>query len=94
MTVRFEGVFKIAAYTDLQPGNGSSALPLFLWLSRTSWRVARFVELMPSDSLRSDMPETLYALGRAPASSERSVAQDAFTRVIELEKDIPLAPQA
>jgi hypothetical protein len=51
-------------------------------------------ELERTDSLRPDMPETLYAFGRAAAASEPSVAQHALTRVIELEKDTPLAAQA
>jgi len=51
-------------------------------------------ELKRSDSLRPGMPETLYALGRAAAISDPDVAEHALGRVIELEKDTPLAGQA
>ncbi len=51
-------------------------------------------ELKRSDSLRPDMPETLYALGKAAAISDPDVAEHALERVIELEKDTPLAGQA
>ena len=40
------------------------------------------------------MPETLYALGRAAAISDPDAAEHALQRVIELEKDTPLAGQA
>jgi hypothetical protein len=40
------------------------------------------------------MSETLYALGRAEASSAPEDAERSFQRVIELEKGTPLAGQA
>jgi predicted RNA polymerase sigma factor len=51
-------------------------------------------ELKRSDSLNPGMPETLYALGRAAAISDPDGAEHALERVIELEKDTPLAGQA
>ena len=51
-------------------------------------------ELKRSDSLSPGMPETLYALGRAAAISDPDAAEHALQRVIELEKDTPLAGQA
>jgi hypothetical protein len=51
-------------------------------------------ELKRSDLLRPGMPETLCALGRAAAISDPEVAEHALERVIELEKDTPLAGQA
>ena len=51
-------------------------------------------ELRRSDSLRPNMPETLYALGKAAAVSDPDVAEHALQRVIELEKDTPLTGQA
>ena len=40
------------------------------------------------------MPQTLYSLGRATAVSDPGVAEHALARVIELEKETPLAGQA
>jgi tetratricopeptide (TPR) repeat protein len=78
----------------LQPGNAEAAYRLGDALLQRGKMKEATAELERSDSLRPDMPETLYALGRAAASSEPSVAEHAFTRVIELEKDTPLAAQA
>lgn len=78
----------------LQPGNAEAAYRLGDALLQRGKMKEAVVELQRSDSLRGDMPETLYALGRAAASSEPSVAERALTRAIELEKDTPLAAQA
>jgi tetratricopeptide (TPR) repeat protein len=78
----------------LQPGNAEAAYRLGDALLQRGKMKEALVELQRSDSLRPDMPETLYALGRAAASSEPSVAEHALTRVIELEKDTTLAAQA
>lgn len=78
----------------LQPGNAEAAYRLGDALLQRGKMKEAVVELQRSDSLRGDMPETLYALGRAAASSEPSVAEQALTRMIELEKDTPLAAQA
>ena len=51
-------------------------------------------ELQCSDSLRPNMSETLYALGRAAAAVNPNVAEQALLHVIELEKDTSLAGQA
>jgi tetratricopeptide (TPR) repeat protein len=80
--------------TRLQPGNAEAAYRLGDALLQRGKMKEAVVELQRSDSLRGDMPETLYALGRAAASSEPSVAERALTRAIELEKDTPLAAQA
>jgi len=78
----------------LQPGNAEAAYRLGDALLQRGKMKEAVVELQRSDSLRGDMPETLYALGRAAASSEPSVAEHALTRAIDLEKDTPLAAQA
>lgn len=78
----------------LQPGNAEAAYRLGDALLQRGKMKEAVVELQRSDSLRPDMPETLYALGRAAASGEPSVAEHALTRVVELEKDTPLAAQA
>jgi tetratricopeptide (TPR) repeat protein len=78
----------------LQPGNAEAAYRLGDALLQRGKMKEAVVELQRSDSLRPDMPETLYSLGRAAASGEPSVAEHAFARVVELEKDTPLAAQA
>ncbi len=78
----------------LQPGNAEAAYRLGDALLQRGKMKEAVVELQRSDSLRGDMPETLYALGRAAASSEPIVAEHALTRAIDLEKDTPLAAQA
>jgi tetratricopeptide (TPR) repeat protein len=78
----------------LQPGNAEAAYRLGDALLQRGKMKEAFAELQRSDSLRPDMPETLYSLGRAGASSDPSVAEHALTRVVELEKETPLAAQA
>ena len=52
-------------------------------------------ELTRSDKLLPDMPETLYALGKAAALEGDIVsAEKDWKKVIELEKATPLAAQA
>lgn len=81
------------AEAKLQPGNAEAAYRLGDALLQRGKMKEAVAELQRSDSLRPDMPETLYSLGRAAASSEPSIAEHALTRVIELEKDTPLAAQ-
>ena len=78
----------------LQPGNAEAAYRLGDALLQRGKMSEAIVQLQRSDSLRPDMPETLYALGRAAASNEPAVAEHALVRVAELEKDTPLAAQA
>jgi hypothetical protein len=51
-------------------------------------------ELQRSDLLRPDMPETLYALGRASIIIHPDAAERALNRVVAIEKLTPLAGQA
>lgn len=51
-------------------------------------------ELRRSDSLHPDMPETLYALGRALTTSDPGAAQRALEGVISIERLGPFAVQA
>jgi tetratricopeptide (TPR) repeat protein len=82
------------AETKLQPGNAEAAYRLGdAFLQQGKMKEAS-VELKRSDSLHGDMSETLYALGRAEASSTPADAERALQRVIELEKESPLAGQA
>jgi tetratricopeptide (TPR) repeat protein len=80
--------------TKLQPGNAEAAYRLGDALLQQGKMKEAVQALKRSESLHSDMPETLYALGRAAAVSEPSVAEQALLRVIELEKETPLAGQA
>ena len=82
------------AEAKLQPGNAEAAYRLGDALLQLGKMKDAEAELQRSDSLRPDMPETLYALGRAAASDDPNVAEHALTRVIELEKETPLAAQA
>lgn len=89
-----KAVEQFRAEAKLQPGNGEAAYRLGDALLQLGKMKEAEVELQRSDSLRPDMPETLYALGRAAAVEDPSAAEHAFTRVIELEKETPLAAQA
>jgi tetratricopeptide (TPR) repeat protein len=80
--------------TKLQPGSAEAAYRLGDALLREGKMKEAVEELRRSDQLRPDMPETLYSLGRAAAASDPGVAEHAFSRVIELEKQTPLAGQA
>jgi tetratricopeptide (TPR) repeat protein len=78
----------------LQPGNAEAAYRLGNALLQQGKMKEAAEELKRSDSLGPGMPETLYALGRAAAVSDPDAAERALQRVIELEKDTPLAGQA
>jgi protein O-GlcNAc transferase len=80
--------------TKLQPGNAEAAYRLGDALLREGRMSEAASELRRSDQLHPDMPETLYSLGRATAVSDPSAAERAFVRVIELEKETPLAGEA
>ena len=78
----------------LQPGSAEAAYRLGNALLQQGKMKEAAEELKRSDLLSSGMPETLYALGRAAAVSDPDAAEHALQRVIELEKDTPLAGQA
>ena len=80
--------------TKLQPGSAEAAYRLGNALLQQGKMKEATEELKRSDLLSPDMPETLYALGRAAAVSDPDAAEHALQRVIELEKDTPLAGQA
>jgi O-antigen biosynthesis protein len=80
--------------TKLQPGSAEAAYRLGNALLQQGKMKEAAEELKSSDSLNPGMPETLYALGRAAAISDPDGAEHALERVIELEKDTPLAGQA
>jgi outer membrane protein assembly factor BamD (BamD/ComL family) len=51
-------------------------------------------ELRRSDSLHPNMPETLYAMGRALAAADPSAAEQALNGVLKIEQNTSLAAQA
>jgi tetratricopeptide (TPR) repeat protein len=82
------------AETRLQPGNAEAAYRLGDSLLQQGKMKEAVSELKRSDALHGDMSETLYALGRAEATSAAADAELALQRVIVLEKGSPLAGQA
>jgi len=82
------------AEARLQPGSAEAAYRLGNALMQQGKMKEATDELKRSDSLSPDMPETLYALGKAAAISDPDAAEHALQRVIELEKETPLAGQS
>jgi len=83
------------AETKLQPGNAEAAYRLGSALLQQGKPGPALVELKRSNELKPDMTETLYSLGKAAGSSGEPVtAEKAWLRVIELEKNSPLAAKA
>jgi tetratricopeptide (TPR) repeat protein len=80
--------------TKLQPGNAEAAYRLGDALLQQGKMKEAAAELQRSNELRPDMPDTLYAFGKADAVSNATAAEQALTRVVELEKGSPLAAQA
>jgi Carboxypeptidase regulatory-like domain len=57
--------------------------------------VEAFTELQRANDLKADMPETLYSLGKAASLvGDTAVAEKAWLRVIDLEKNTALAAQS
>ena len=83
------------AETKLQPGSAEGAYRLgSALLQQGKVREAR-QELERSDSLKPEMPETLYSLGKAASLvGDAAVAEKAWAKVIELEKETAVAAQA
>jgi tetratricopeptide (TPR) repeat protein len=83
------------AETKLQPGNAEAAYRLGSALLQQGKTREALRELQRSNELKGDMPETLYSLGKAASLSGDSVtAEQAWLKVIELEKNTALAAQA
>ncbi len=83
------------AETKLQPGNAEASYRLgTALLQQGKMREAR-AELERADRLKPDMPETLYSLGKAASlEGNPALAEKAWLRVIEIEKQSSLAAQA
>jgi tetratricopeptide (TPR) repeat protein len=76
-----------------QPGNAEAAYRLGDTFLQQGKMKEAASELRRSNALRPDMPETLYDLGRALTPTDPKAAEQAFTHVLDLEKDTPLAGQ-
>ena len=77
-----------------QPGSAEAAYRLGDTLLQEGKMREAVEELRRSDRLRPDMSDTLYALGRAAAVSDPALAERSLNRVVELEKNTPLAARA
>lgn len=83
------------AETMLQPGNAEASYRLGSALLQEGKTHEAHLELKRANALRADMPETLYALGKAASlDGDPAAAEKAWLRLLELEKDTPLAAQA
>jgi tetratricopeptide (TPR) repeat protein len=83
------------AEIKLQPGNAEAAYRLGNTLLQQGKAHEARVELERSNQLQPKMPETLYSLGKAAAlDHEDTTAEKAWSQLLELEKNGPLAAQA
>jgi tetratricopeptide (TPR) repeat protein len=83
------------AESKLRPGDAEAAYRLgSTLLQEGKVREAR-AELGRADRLKPEMPETLYSLGKAASlTGETSVAEAAWTKLINIENQSTLAAQA
>jgi len=83
------------AEAKLQPGNAEAAYRLGSALLQNGNPGEARIELERANRLQPDMPETLYSLGKADSQTgDNAAAENAWKRVIELEKTGDLAAQA
>ncbi len=83
------------AEANRQPGNAEAAYRLGAALLQQGKAHDARQELARADSLKPDMPETLYSLGKAASlDGDSTAAEKAWIRVIALEKETSLAAQA
>jgi tetratricopeptide (TPR) repeat protein len=96
MTSRWpEAEKQFRAETKLQPGNAEAAYRLGEALLQQGKLPESRKELERSDRLQPQMPETLYALGKAAAlEGDAAASQKAWTSLLTIEKEGPLAAQA
>ena len=82
------------AQTKMQPGNAEAFYRLgTALLEEGKVREAR-AELLRADKLMPDMPETLYSLGKAASlDGDAAAAERAWTKLLSMEKETPLAAQ-
>jgi tetratricopeptide (TPR) repeat protein len=83
------------AECKLQPGNAEASYRLGNALLQEGKTREAQTELERADRLRPAMPETLYALGKAASLNGASdAAEQAWTKLLTVEKESPLAAQA
>jgi tetratricopeptide (TPR) repeat protein len=83
------------AETRLRPGNAEAAYRLGAALLQQGKPREALPELKRSNDLKPEMPETLYSLGKtASLLGDAATAEQAWLKVIELEKNTALAAQA
>ncbi|HET7441095.1 MAG TPA: tetratricopeptide repeat protein, partial [Terriglobales bacterium] len=83
------------AETQLQPGNAEAAYRLGDALLQQGKAQEARVALERADHLKPEMPETLYALGKAASlSGDLASAEKAWLKVISIEKESSIAAQA
>jgi tetratricopeptide (TPR) repeat protein len=88
-----EEEFRIQA--KLQPGNAEAAYRLGQALLEQGKVHEARAELVRADRLLPDMPETLYLLGKADSlEGDNAAAEQAWSRLLSIEKETPLAAQA
>jgi len=83
------------AQTKMQPGNAEAFYRLgAAMLEQGKVREAR-ADLLEADKLMPDMPETLYSLGKAASlDGDAAAAEKAWTKLLSIEQETPLAAQA
>jgi len=80
---------------EREPGNAEAAYRLGAALLEQGKVHEARTELTRSDELMPEMPETLYSLGKAASlDGESAAAEKAWTKLLAVEKDTPLAAQA
>jgi tetratricopeptide (TPR) repeat protein len=83
------------AECKLRPGNAEAAYRLGGALLQQGRAHDALPELKRSNQLKPDMPETLYSLGKAASlDGDAATAEQAWLKVVELEKNTSLAAQA
>ncbi|HET6931981.1 MAG TPA: tetratricopeptide repeat protein [Candidatus Acidoferrum sp.] len=83
------------AECKLRPGSAEAAYRLGGALMQQGRARDALPELKRSNELKPDMPETLYSLGKAASLvGDSAVAEKAWLKVIEVEKDSSLAAQS
>jgi len=83
------------AETKLQPGSAEAAYRLGTALLQQGRARDALPELKRSNDLKPEMPETLYSLGKAASlDGDSGTAEQAWVKVVALEKNTSLAAQA
>ncbi|MGA2811744.1 MAG: tetratricopeptide repeat protein [Candidatus Acidiferrum sp.] len=83
------------AESKMQPGNAEAAYRLGAALLQQGKAREAVPELQRSNDLKPEMPETLYSLGKAASLvGDSHTAEQAWLKVVELEKNTSLAAQA